>query len=183
MSSDIRQIVDDCLADDPSAMMRLINRFRGQVFALCYRMLGQWQDAEDAVQETFVRVDRSLDRWDSSRAFEPWLMTIAANRCRSQLARRNRQPTVEAIAEVHATDVSSSEQQLANHLAEEVNRVLNQIRPEWSEAFRLFHEQELSYAEIGDRMKCPIGTAKTWVHRARRQVIQRLQQREILQES
>ena len=86
MSTDIRQLVSDCLADeDPSAMMRLISRFRGQVFALCYRMLGQWQDAEDVVQETFVRVARNLNRWDSSRDFEPWLLTIAANRCRTHL--------------------------------------------------------------------------------------------------
>ena len=55
MSTEIHQLVRDCLADDdPSAMMRLVSRFRGRVFGLCYRMLGQWQDAEDAMQETFL---------------------------------------------------------------------------------------------------------------------------------
>ena len=64
-------------------MIDLVNRFRGQVFGLCYRMLGQRQDAEDAAQETFVRVLKNLHRWDPARPFEPWLLTIAGNRCRT----------------------------------------------------------------------------------------------------
>ena len=55
-------------------------------------MLGQREDAEDATQETFVRVAKNLHRWDPERKFEPWLLTIAGNRCRTRLSKRKRRP-------------------------------------------------------------------------------------------
>ncbi len=180
MSTEIQQLVHDCLADDPSAMMRLIGRFRGQVFSLCYRMLGQWQDAEDAAQETFVRVVRNLARWDSTREFEPWLLAIAANRCRSQLARRMKRPATEPIYDGWATDHRDDEQRKARLLAEELDRVLATVRPEWRTAFELFHQKQLSYDEIATQMNRPVGTIKTWVHRGRQEIIRQLQQREVL---
>src|ERR687898_466643 len=89
---ELRSLVGQCLAGSQSAMLTLVERFRGQVFGLCYRMLGQRQDAEDAAQETFVRVLKNLHRWDQGRDFEPWLFAIAGNRCRTALAARRRKP-------------------------------------------------------------------------------------------
>ncbi len=71
MTVEVKQIVHQCLADDPVAMRQLWDCFGGQVFALCYRMLGQWQDAEDAVQETFLRVAQHLAGWDSLAPLNP----------------------------------------------------------------------------------------------------------------
>ena len=68
-------------------MAALVDRFQGQVFGLCYRMLGHRQDAEDVTQESFSRALRSLKSWDNQRAFRPWLMAIAGNRCRTWLVR------------------------------------------------------------------------------------------------
>ena len=82
-SHDLATLVSHCLAGDQGAMIALVDRFKGQVFGLCYRMLGQRQDAEDAAQETFVRVLKNLHRWDQARDFEPWLLAIAGNRCRT----------------------------------------------------------------------------------------------------
>ena len=57
-------------------MLALVERYEGRVFGLCYRMLGQREDAEDMTQETFTRALRFLHKWDSERAFEPWLLAI-----------------------------------------------------------------------------------------------------------
>jgi RNA polymerase sigma-70 factor (ECF subfamily) len=70
----------------------------------------------------------------------------------------------------------------ANQLAEEVQLGLEQLRPEYREAFVLFHEHELSYAEIATSLECPLGTVKTWVHRARKELIRHLQRRAVIQE-
>ncbi len=177
MSAELKQLVNRCLNDDPAAILHLWNRFGDKVFGLCYRMLGQWQDAEDAAQETFVRVTRHLSSWDSRRAFEPWLLTIAANRCRSVLARRGRRPTWEMLLDDGPADRSSTQEQARKQLAEEVDLVLSGMRREWAEAFRLFHEEELSYDEIARRLDCPLGTVKTWVHRARGELIRQLRSR------
>ena len=91
---DIRLLVNRALAGDQLAMRQIVERYKQQVFRLCYHMLGQREDAEDVSQEAFVRVLKSLPRWDQQRAFEPWLMTIAANRCRTQLAQRKRRQPI-----------------------------------------------------------------------------------------
>jgi RNA polymerase sigma-70 factor, ECF subfamily len=71
----------------------------------------------------------------------------------------------------------------ARQLAEELNLALEELRPEYRDAFVLFHEQELSYAEIGAALSCPLGTVKTWVHRARRELIAALKNRGVFGEA
>lgn len=162
-------------------MLTLVERFRGQVFGLCYRMLNHREDAEDATQETFARVLRSLARWDSQRDFEPWLLAIAGNRCRTALAVRRRRPTSQTIAE--PIEDRAPDQRGANHLAEEVQLALQRLRPDYRQAFVLFHQHELSYEEIATAMGRPLGTIKTWIHRARGDLIRFLREREVLEES
>jgi RNA polymerase sigma-70 factor (ECF subfamily) len=174
-ATDLKTLVDRCLGGDQPAMLELVEQFRGQVFGLCYRMLGQRQDAEDAAQETFVRVLKNLHRWDPSRQFEPWLLAIAGNRCRTALATRRRRPVLEPAIEWVPDD--APDQRAAQNLAEEVRRALELVRDEYRQAFVLFHEQELSYAEIAAAMEVPLGTVKTWVHRARRELIDHLRAR------
>jgi RNA polymerase sigma-70 factor (ECF subfamily) len=180
MPSELRELVDQCIANDQSAVIQLVQRFRWRVFSLCYRMLGQHQDAEDAMQETFIRVFRSLPRWDSHRAFEPWLFQIAANRCRTLLARRNRRPTSEAFNDHLVIDPAAEQWQAHDQLAEEVALALETLKPEWKDAFLMFHRHEMSYVEIAQALDCPVGTVKTWVHRARQELIERLKQRKVV---
>jgi len=180
LPDDVLQLVERSLAGEQEAMMALVERFQGQVYGLCYRMLGQREDAEDMTQETFVRTLRSLHRWDQQRAFEPWLLAIAGNRCRTLLARRMRRPRttdlVDSLPDRH-DDLGT-----ARHLAEEVELALESVRREYRQAFLLFHQQELSYAEIGEVLDCPLGTVKTWVHRARQELIRRLRARGVVAE-
>jgi RNA polymerase sigma-70 factor (ECF subfamily) len=181
LSDDVRELVDRCLRGDQSAMLTLVDMYRGQVFGLCYRMLRHRQDAEDVTQECFVRALRSLHRWDNEREFMPWLLAIAGNRCRTLLATRMRQPPSSSLVE-HLSD-NSLEHAEAKNLAEEVELALGTLRAEYRQAFLLFHQHELSYAEISAALDCPLGTVKTWVHRARRELIARLAQRGVVQES
>ena len=180
-SFDIRDVVRRCLHGDQLAMLALVEHYQGQVFGLCYRMLGQRQDAEDAAQESFIRVVRSLDRWDANRDFEPWLLAIAGNRCRTALAKRGRAPRKELFAEERVED-NSPDLQAAEQLAEEVRLGLAHLRAEYREAFVLFHDQERTYLEIAEIMNCPVGTVKTWVHRARKELIGHLQRRNVVQD-
>jgi len=185
VSLEIRQLVDACIANDPSAMGRLVHRFQGRVFGLCYRMLGQWQDAEDAAQDTFLRVSRSLRRWDCQREFEPWLLTIAANRCRTLLAQRSRQAAVRQLALEQVSNDDSARAtvtpvaEASGAFLEEIEHALGGMPKQWARAFRLFHERQLSYQQIAIELGCPLGTVKTWVHRGRRELVQRLRRRNV----
>jgi RNA polymerase sigma-70 factor (ECF subfamily) len=179
-SDTISRLVNLCLAGDETAMRVLVDRFRDPVFGLCLRMLGQWHDAEDAAQETLVRALRHLRSWDRTRDFEPWLFAIAGNRCRTAIARRAKTPVREPLAD----DLQDSRPSpLGRHqLIEEIDVGLDSLRFEHRHAFLLFHQQQLSYDEIAVAMNRPVGTVKTWVHRARRELLEFFAKRHSLEE-
>jgi RNA polymerase sigma-70 factor (ECF subfamily) len=164
--------------NDERAFSKLVGRHYSLVFEVCLNILGHRQDAEDATQETFSRFAKYLDRWDTRRPLEPWLVTIAGNRSKTFLARRRNHQPLSKILEPVTDEVNVSLQ--AGGLREELLLALAQVPDRQKTAFELFHDQSLSYAEIADHLGCPVGTAKTWVYRARTSVIQILQKREVL---
>lgn len=150
------------------------------VFAVCLRMLRQHEDAEDTTQETLVRAVRALKNWDSSRPLKPWIMAIATNRCRTLLQKRSRKQEVahHDLSESMAISVNDDRRR---EIAEEVNRALETLKQEYQTCFVLFYQSELSCQEISDIMNCPVGTVKTWLFRARRQLAEILQTRSIIE--
>ncbi len=181
MLDSLRALVKRCTAGDQLAVGEFVNRFQGQVFGLCYRMLNHRQDAEDMTQESMVRAIRNLSRWDGLRPMEPWLFAIAGNRCRSLLAvRKNRLASTDLADQM--PDRTPAEH-LQRNLAEEVSLAMDGLRAEYRMAFQLFHEQEMSYADIAELLDCPLGTVKTWVHRARQGLVQQLRLRGVVTEA
>jgi RNA polymerase sigma factor (sigma-70 family) len=170
-------LVEALRAGDSQAPRLLIEQYQGVVFGLCYRMMNHRQDAEDVVQETFVRALRAITGFDSGRPIRPWLLEIAANRCRTALVRRGRRPNLllaepaEELADLRAGPADPDD------LAGEIERALSGLRPEYRLVFVLFHEQNLSYDEIGRTVNRPIGTVKTWLHRARAELAESLSRR------
>jgi RNA polymerase sigma-70 factor (ECF subfamily) len=172
---DDRALVEELRGGNPEAPRRLIERYQGVVFGLCIRMLGHRQDAEDAAQETFVRALRGLSGFESDRPLRPWLLGIAANRCRTALSRRARRPILAEVAE-ERVDVGAGVSD-PDDLAGELQRALDRLRPEYRMVFTLFHEQNLAYEEIGQSLGRPVGTVKTWLHRARAELAEHLSRR------
>ena len=162
--------------NDPAAFAQLFSRYHELVFSRCLRILRHRQDAEDVTQETFTRAARYLHRWDSRKPLEPWLITIAANRCRTFLARRKSTQTLT----VEPASDQATQQQAADSLHEEVHLAISRLPSNQRMAFTLFHEEQLSYDEIAQSLGCPVGTAKTWVHRARSSLMQQLRDRDII---
>ena len=94
-------LVRRCLAGEPTACREMVERFQGDVFAVCHRILSHAQDAEDVTQEVFLRIFRSLKRWDPTRPLRPWVLGITINRCRTWLGRRSKNP--ELVDYLHET--------------------------------------------------------------------------------
>ena len=175
---DINELVQRCLAGDEAAIRQFVGRFERIVFGLCLRMLTHRQDAEDVTQESLVRIVRNLHRWDSSRPFLPWMMAIAANRCRTLLTRRARRP-MGRLVEPEMTAVVDSD---SRELREELQLAIDQLREEYRSCFELFYLQELSCAEISRLVGVPEGTVKTWLHRARKELAEALRRRGVTPE-
>ena len=173
------KLVRLCLAGDELSLRAFVERFQGAIFGLCFRMLRQREDAEDVAQEVFVRAFRNLHRWDQVRPLKPWLLAITANRCRTALERRSRQPLQSEFAADFAVDQNREEPDLA----EELQLGMERLREEYRLCFIMFYQQELSCAEIGDVLQRPEGTVKTWLHRARRELAEHLKRRGIVAET
>lgn len=174
MSTDEATLVRQCLRGDPEAVRVLVDQFQVAVFGLCLRLLTNRHDAEDVTQEVFLRVFRSLRRWDSSRPLKPWIMGIAVNRCRTWMVQRARRPE---LADYLQDVVAAPTPDDSGELLIEIQAALKDLRPEFREVFVLFHEQGLPYEEIADALGCPLGTVKTWLHRARLELLERLRKR------
>ena len=180
MSQSPHALIQRCLSGDESAIRELVESYQELVYRLCYRILGQREDAEDAAQETLLRAIRGLATFDTARSFEPWLLTIAANRCRTALALRVRRREGVELREAFADPAADILP--ARQMEEEINFVLGRLRPEYRMALVLFHEQQRSYLEIAEILGRPVGTIKTWVHRARQELLEQLRSRGICEE-
>ncbi len=162
-------------------MTRLVGCHEDLVFGFCLKMLGHRQDAEDATQETFSRFFKYFDRWDGARPVEPWLIKIAGNRCRTLISRR---PQLDQLSpSCDPANDDDTTKRAADQLREEISLILLQLPTKHRLAFKLFHDRELSYEQIAIRLKCPIGTVKTWVHRARGELMEQLRDRGVLVEN
>lgn len=173
-SDDDASLVRRCLRGEESAIGELVNRFQAEVFGLCVRLLNHRHDAEDVSQEVFLRVFRGLRGWDSQRPLRPWIMRIAVNRCRTWLSQRGRRPeTVDYLQDTLAGPPADD----SAELIEEIQKAIAALRPHYRTAFVLFHEQGQPYDEIARLMGRPAGTIKTWLHRARMEILECLRRR------
>jgi len=163
------------LAGDATALRALVERFHRPVFAVCYRMVGHLQDAEDITQEVLVRAVRGLAGYDPARPLRPWVMAIAVNRCKTFLSRRANGIRTRVLVE----DVPDKRPvpERDDELAEALHDALAALRPEYRAVVVMFYDQQMSLEEIGEAMGRPVGTIKTWLHRARRQLARLLSAR------
>ncbi len=167
-------LVRRCLHGDEEAVRLLVNRFQSEVFGLCVRLLHHRHDAEDVTQEVFLRIFRSLRRWDSQRPLRPWIMRIAVNRCRTWLAKRTRRPE---LVDYLQDSVPAPPADDSGELVRELEAAVAELRLEYRTAFVLFHERGQPYEDIAQAMDRPVGTIKTWLHRARLEILNFLRRR------
>ena len=181
------QISDEDLIEkfqrgDIYAYELIVKRYKDQLLNFVYRFLGNHEEAEDVVQETFLRVYRNRHAYQRVAKFSTWIYTIAGNLARTELRRRNRR-RIFSLSNMGVDDkeyeisdeFSSPEKHTNTVLSEEIiQKEINKLSPKFREVIILRDIQELSYEEISKIIRVPIGTVKSRVNRARLRLQSRL---------
>lgn len=159
-------VVARVLAGDHEAFGELVARYRDRGARFAVHMLGSPEDAEEALQDAFVRAYRSLARCQDPERFGAWFFGILANRCRTSRKRRRRRDRV--IVNDEAALFVAAERHPADSAAwrEEIRRALERLGAEQREAFLLKHVEELSYEEMAEITGAGVSALKMRVKRA-----------------
>jgi RNA polymerase sigma-70 factor (ECF subfamily) len=132
---------------EEQAFIEIVDFYYPRCLRFARNMLQNDQDAEEAVQDAFVRVHDSFPRFREDARFDPWLFRILANRCRTLLSRGRRHRSLIEYGEVPIT-AAAPEEEYGADWAEEVRMVLDSLPAEQREAFLLRHVEDLSYEDI-----------------------------------
>ena len=158
-------------AGDPDAFRLLVERHSRKIHRLAFRLTGNQTDAEDIVQETFLRAYRSLDSFDERAVFTTWIYRIATNHALDLLRSRKTRLAVslsDATPDLHPADEDPMPDRLvfSGQLQDRMKQALDALTPMERTAFMLRHFEERSTEEIGAALKVTGNSAKQTVFRA-----------------
>ncbi len=186
---DLAQVTDQDLVaraqtGSEAAYRELLGRYQRPVFSLVYRMVRNREQAEDLAQETFVRVFNHIDRYDPKYKLSSWIFKIANNLAIDTL--RKKQPATVSLDgsqnastpdEIEATRITAESrddnpEEFLEHkeLGEQIEQAIGDLRAEYRTAVLLRHVEGRPYDEIAEIMGLPLGTVKTYIHRARHEL-------------
>ncbi|MDX2262830.1 MAG: sigma-70 family RNA polymerase sigma factor [Gemmatimonadales bacterium] len=179
-----QEVVRYAVAGREAAYRELIRRYQRPVFSLIYRMVRDRELAEDLAQETFVKVLNAVESYRPEFKFSSWIFKIANNTAIDHLRRRNLDtlsldgsPHAATADAVEATTLqisdgaeSALEEVTARELGTQIERAIATLRPEYRACILLRHVEGRPYEEIAEMLDLPLGTVKTYIHRARNEL-------------
>ncbi len=179
-----QQVVELARSGQEPAYRELLRRYERPVFSLIYRMVRDRSLAEDLSQDTFVKVLNALDSYRPEFKFSSWIFKIANNVAIDQLRRRELDtlsldgaPNARTRDEVEATALQAVDhselplQELeSRELGSMIEQAIAKLRPEYRSCILLRHVEGRSYEEIAEALDLPLGTVKTYIHRARNEL-------------
>jgi RNA polymerase sigma-70 factor (ECF subfamily) len=165
---------------DQAAFMHIVEAYQRPVYNLCYRMLDDATEAEDAAQETFLRAYTKIKTYNPSRKFSSWILSIASHYCIDKL-RQRRQQTVSwdelpPWRMVPATNPQPEEVALTAETNQTLHVLLNELPADYRAATILRYWYEMPYNEIADTLDTTVSAIKSRLFRARQMLAQAVQQ-------
>lgn len=176
----ILEWVDAAMQGDQDAYASIVYAYQDAVYNLCYRILGERGEAEDAAQEAFLRAYLNLSRYDQERSFKTWILSIASNYCIDRLRRRRLQwmslddePVADRLA-LHSDDPEPEPATLDRERSQAIQKMLNELSPDYRAVVVLRYWYEYSYAEIADMLETTESAVKSRLFRARQALADKL---------
>lgn len=146
----------------------LFNRYRDAIYRLFSQRLGGANDADDLLQETFIKVYINLHRYSADYTFGQWVYTIARNTFVDFVRRRQDDLSLDDKFLVPASSAPTPEESVINlQQRTQIEHYLEKLTPRYRMLIRMRFFDEYSYEEIAAKLELPLGTVKTQIHRAR----------------
>lgn len=146
----------------------LVDRYLQSIYNVVFRIVGSEADAEDLVQETFLRVFERLDLYDEHFTLRNWLLKIATNLTLSHLRTQRRQKKLQQ--DFGRSGIKQSEVSMEPGEWEQCCELLDRLEKDQRAVIVLFHFQQMSYADVARVMDIPVNTVRTLLHRSRRRL-------------
>lgn len=162
-------------AGELSLLGLLARRYERSLFGLAMRLLGRREAAEDAFQDTFLKLFQQRARYRPGARFRPWLYQICLNLCRDQLRRQQRRPVTDLEVEIADSGPGVEEAAEKARLSRLVAQAVEAMPERQREVFVLAFYQQLPYPEVAAILNLPVGTVKSRMYHASRWLAERLQ--------
>jgi RNA polymerase sigma-70 factor (ECF subfamily) len=168
-----QELIRRARAGDEAAFTPLVETYNSAIYNLCYRMLGEPNEAEDAAQETFLRAYAQLQTYDPARPFKTWLFAIASHHCIDRLRKRRltwlsiedeQLPPHPALQE---QSPGPEEQSVRREQSEAIQGLLSKLAPEDRNVIVMRYWYDYSYEEIARTTGATVSAVKSRLHRAR----------------
>lgn len=182
--SEEARLVVRCRQGEVETFAALVEKYQDGVYRVIYQMVGDREQARDLAQEAFIRAFEGLGTFNVRKPFRPWICRIAANVAIDYLRRQDHPNDVPLEAGYDAgadreSPVPESDGPESAALSREVSdivwRELLRLQVKWRAAIVLHHMEGMNYQEVGVILGVPGNTAKTWVHRAKRELCRSLE--------
>ncbi len=167
--------VEQARAGDKEAFSKLVEAYQNPVYNLTYRMLGNSDEAEEAAQETFLRVYTRLDRYNPAYKFSTWILSIASHYCIDRLRKRRitwlslDDPLPARFApQLSSTKPGPESSAIKGEMQSQVQVLLETLQPDYRAAVLLRYWYDMSYEEIAETMETTVSAIKSRLFRARK---------------
>jgi len=162
-----KHLISDCLKGKREAQKRLYTEHKDRLFAVCLRYANSKEEAEDVLQEAFIKIYRDLKNYRPIAPLYAWLRTVAVRTALEHIRKRNRRPQSQETVE-ESYNLGTAEQATGMLQAQELTQLIQQLPADLRHCFNLYAIDGYSHKEIGDMLNISEANSKMRVSRARK---------------
>lgn len=172
-----QELIERILKGEGELFEELMGRYKNGVYSLCFRMLGNGEDAKDMAQETFIKGYHALGKYSREYKFSTWLFKIATNLCIDE-HRKRKAKLMPLDEQIHMPYDTASAETMYFHQSnkDEIERAIGELSQEYKALILLYHKEGFSYQQICDMLQLPMSKVKNRLHRARHMLKDRLKE-------
>ncbi|RCX13548.1 RNA polymerase sigma-70 factor (ECF subfamily) [Anaerobacterium chartisolvens] len=162
------ELVQRCLSGEQEAFAEIVARYKKLIYSVVYNIINDKQEVNDAAQEVFLRIYKSLDRYNPEYKFSTWSAKIATNLCLDILRKKKLDHVpIEEIKEVSSRLDTPEDEYINKEKSSIINQAVSELPDKYRIPIVLFHQNGLSYEEITEILKEPMSIVKNRLYRAR----------------